>query len=73
VAISELPLRVPEKYAELRPVFDLLRRAILARIESMAFAGDTNATELLFAAPVGGLNAAPAKSDKEWRFVHGGP
>jgi hypothetical protein len=48
VAISSLPLRIPEKFAELRPVFDLLRTAILTRIEAAAMAGSTNSVEWRF-------------------------
>jgi hypothetical protein len=48
VAISDLPLRVPEKYAELRPVFDLLRTAILTRIETLAVAGGESSVEWRF-------------------------
>lgn len=61
MAISNLPLRVPEKYAELRPIFDLLRRAILTRIEEMAVSGDSGAAALRFAQPVGYLSAPPVK------------
>jgi hypothetical protein len=46
--VSRLPLRVPEKFSELRPVFDLLRSAILERIETAANSGAENSVEWRF-------------------------
>lgn len=36
MGVSRLPLRIPQKYSELRPVFDLLRTAVLEVIEAIA-------------------------------------